>query len=206
MAVGKDVPWEPGHPCGSCGRAGVDTASARALLSAYYGSWEQIGVDPATGARWLCLPCGAVLRDKGLRRMPAIVNRATGSLTRPSYAELRAVLSAALPRDVAVTVPIEGRKAVLASARWGTVATDAGCITWTSAHRAALATVVELTSFGFTEGLLSHPSPPFGVLSRAPIDQHARIRQLWSSLARWREDVAAWPLLVRLARRDKDAK
>lgn len=205
MPLGKTVAWESGHTCGNCRRDGHETASARALLSAYYGSWEQIAPDPDSGQRWLCLACGSVLRNKELRRVPMTIDRAKGALRHPSFATLRRLLAEPISRDLAVTVPIEGRKAVLASARWGAVTTDAGALDWTSAHRVALAAVVELTSYGFTEGLLSHPSPPFGVLSKAPIDQHARIRQLWGSLNRWREDVAAWPLLVRLARRDKEA-
>jgi len=126
-------------------------------------------------------------------------------MTRPTYEQLRELLRERIPADVAVTVPIEGRKAVLAKARWGAVATDSGSMDWTKAHRRALSAIEELTSHGFTEGLLGHPSPPFGVLLKVDPARHARIRELWQSLAPWRADVGAWPVLVRLTRRDKAA-
>ncbi|WP_286347304.1 hypothetical protein [Frondihabitans sucicola] len=137
--------------------------------------------------------------------MPITITR-DGTLSRPSFAELRTLLSERIPADLAVTLPIEGRKAVMADARWGAVATDSGSLPWTAAHRRALASVVELTSYGFTEGLLSYDAPPFGVLSKVSVRDHARVRELWNSLGRWRPDVAAWPTLVRLARRDKDSE
>ncbi|BDZ52455.1 hypothetical protein GCM10025867_46960 (plasmid) [Frondihabitans sucicola] len=204
MPLGKTVAWEDGHTCGNCGEA-TETALARTILSAYYGSWEAIAVDAEGGKRWLCLPCGWTLRDKDLRRMPITITR-DGTLSRPSFAELRTLLSERIPADLAVTLPIEGRKAVMADARWGAVATDSGSLPWTAAHRRALASVVELTSYGFTEGLLSYDAPPFGVLSKVSVRDHARVRELWNSLGRWRPDVAAWPTLVRLARRDKDSE
>lgn len=203
MPLGKPVAWEDGHTCGNCGEA-TETALARTILSAYYGSWEAIAVDAVGGKRWLCLACGWTLRDKDLRRMPITITR-DGALSRPSFAKLRTLLSARIPADVAITLPIEGRKAVMADARWGAVATDSGSLQWTGAHRRALASVIELTGYGFTEGLLSHDTPPFGILSKVPFSEHARVRELWNGLARWRADIAAWPALVRLARRDKDA-
>lgn len=127
-----------------------------------------------------------------------------GTMLRPTFAELRELLSTRLPRDAAVTVPVGGRKAVMANARWGAVATDFGTLDWTGAHRGALGTITTLLSLGFTEGLLSRESPPFGILSKLPPAQHMEVRQLWYSLAPWRRDVEVWPLLVRLTRKDKD--
>jgi hypothetical protein len=203
MPLGKVVSWEQGHVCGSCKRT-VETALARTILSAYYGSWEHIDVDAESAKRWLCLPCGAVLRDKDLRRRPITITK-RGEMSMPTYQELRDALRDRIPADVAITLPIEGRKAVLAAATWGTLSTDAGSIQWTRAHRRALASIEELGALGFTEGLLSYPSPPFGVLAKIAPDRHQRVRELWQSLAAWRSDVASWPALVRLSRQDKVA-
>lgn len=199
-AVDKPVSFEgPGH-CGNC-RTVTAVAPAHRILTSQFGSWDHIVADEH-GNRWLCAPCAWAYRAADYRRRSTIITT-TGHLTHPEAHQLRTILQRPIPADTAVIVPTSAKKIVLPRGRWGTLTHDAGTLTWTPRHRAAINAAARLRELGCSESDLTQTSPPFRVLSAHPPDTQAEIAALWRTLAPMRRDALLMPLIQYLSRKAK---
>lgn len=194
----KPVVFETQRTCGNCQRL-RDTAPAKRVLTSQFGSWGDIIQDPK-GGRWLCLPCASTYRATDVRRRTSII-RQHGSLECADLGTLRAMLSNPIPADVAVVVPLSGKRLIAPRAQWGTVITDTCLLKWSSRHKRLMDHAVTLREMGFTETGLRAPSPPFVVLSGLPVDQHAQVRSMWRDLKTVREDKTLLPFYLFLSRK-----
>lgn len=125
------------------------------------------------------------------------------SLVYPRQSDLQSMLLRGyVPGDTAVLVPVTGKKAIVLSARWGVVATDAGTVDWQRSHASALGSVLQLRAMGFREGGFVEPLPPWPVLKGLGPTDRKEAQRLWQVLAPAREDRALLPLLMRISRSD----
>lgn len=160
--------------------------------------WRSRGSQPM-----LCDDCASRYRDPALRRSPHRIDReGCHPLT---YADCASLLSAPLPADVAVTVPIGGRKHIWHHAVGGHVTTDnLPRHLWTDSCATRLSAVRQLRTLGFGEAAIAELSPRWPVLSRLNPHDRQMALALWDTLADWR---TIWtPLLaiaIRATRTDK---
>lgn len=201
-AEGKPVLDKAGEPreglsCGNC-RARTTVVSAGSVLTSRFGSWDDIIVG-AEGERFLCLPCAWTYRSVPLRRSVTLVT--TGpSLARPTGAQVRTLLQGPLPADVALIVPLSGKRIVAPRARWGQVAVDTGPFTWSASHARLLRLAVRLRGWGFGEKAMAESAPPFEILSRIRLDAHDDIRGAWREFEPARADKTMLGCYLRLSR------
>ena len=196
----KPVSFTENKTCGNCHRR-RPTGPARKVLTSQFGSWDDI-VQDHEGGRWLCLPCASTYRAADLRRRTTRIDM-NGDLTHPDLAELRTSLSKPVPMDVALIVPISGKKIIAPRAQWGKVVTDTGSFTWSARHKRSMEYATILREMGFPESSLREESPAFPILAAPPFDQHEHVRAMWKYLAPTRADKSLLPLILLLSRKVK---
>lgn len=125
------------------------------------------------------------------------------TIERPTRAGLVSALSGPVGTDVAICVPLSGKKVVLPTAQWGKVASDARVISWTPRHLRQLRAAVALREMGVGEPDLADDAPPFYLLSRTDPSEHAEITRMWRVLDPLRSDKTLLPLFLHLSRKDK---
>lgn len=129
---------------------------------------------------------------------------AASTLTFPSQAEIQAALMAGpLPGDTAILFPVSGKKALVLTARWGTVTTDSGPMDWLKSHSAALRSLLRLRELGFKESGFTESLPPLVTLRTLGRDDRHEAQNLWRSLAAVREDRTFLPLVTKISRSGK---
>lgn len=197
-AFDKPVPFSEIHLCGNCRRR-RSTAPAKKVLTSQFGSWGDIQQD-STGGRWLCLPCAWTYRSPDLRRRSTVVHL-DGTMNRPGIPALREILSAPIPADVAVIVPLSGKRIVAPRARWGQVVFDAGALQWRPRHKRLMHHATRLRELGFTETDLKADSPNHAVLTSLPVETHAEVRSMWREMHPLRDDKSLFPLFLLLSRK-----
>lgn len=206
-SVDKPVIFDNASICGNC-KTPSKTAPASRILTSQFGSWDVIMEDPK-GGRWLCEPCAWAYRSVPYRRSPAVVtvdgadDGAVSKVMWANRADLVQMLSRPIPSTMALSIPLSGKKIVLPTARWGMVATDTRVMRWTSRNHHQLQAALELRALGAGESALAEPSPPYFLLDKTELDQHARIKFLWDVLRPVREDKTMLPLFQNLSRKDK---
>lgn len=188
----KPVSFDAVHLCGNCQRR-RSAAPAGKILTAQFGSWQDVAVDP-TGGRWLCLPCAWSYRAADLRRMTTEVS-VEGASERLDTAALRERLSKPLSPNHALIVPLGGKKIVAPRAQWGMLASDHAVLAWSARHSRTLKTIMHLRELGFNEAGLSEPSPPYVVMVALDYAIHDEVKRLWSEVAWVREDKILKPLM-----------
>lgn len=196
--LGKTVPFDRGF-CGRCKRE-TEVADAIGVLSKRFGSWDDIAPDPRSKRRHLCLPCGWAYRDKSLQYHPTIIRRGAEGFEQPSGSELRTALAGPVPPDMAVMLPVSGKKAVAPLAQWGMLATDGGAMVWERRHAQAVKKLMELKRTGISETALADPAPPGYVLDGLAAEPWNRVQQMWHDLNPLRQDKTLFPMLVKLTR------
>lgn len=196
--LGKSLPFNRGF-CGRCRRE-VDVADAAGVLSSRFGSWDDIKPDEGSKRRHLCLPCGWAYRDKSLQYHPTIIRQGATALNHPTGTELRRALSGPIAADVAIMLPVSGKKAVAPLAQWGQLTTDGGLVAWDRRRAQAVKRLMWLKGLGIPEMALCDPAPPSYALNRADAQQWEQLQQIWSDLKPVRADKALFPMLVKLTR------
>lgn len=186
-----------GLRCGNCLRDTL-TVPAGSVLTSRFGSWDDIAVGP-DGSRNLCLACAWAYRSVPLRRTVTLVT-ATPSYTHPGAAEVRALLAGPVPPDIALIVPLAGKRIVAPRARWGHVVTDAGPLTWSVSHQRLLKVALRLRAWGFRERGLAESAPPFETLVDIDIAQHDQVRADWAAFEAARADKTLLGLYLKLSR------
>lgn len=186
-----------GQGCGNCRRL-VPTVPASSVLTSRFGSWDDISVAP-DGTRSLCVPCAWAYRQVDLRRSVTLVT-AEPSVTHPDPAQVRSLLDTALASDVALIVPLSGKRIVAPRARWGCLTTDSGALVWSASHRRLLRLAMQLRAWGFREQGLDEPSPPFDTLVRIDPDLHQQVQRAWAGFEPARADKTMLGVYQRLTR------
>ena len=197
--VTKPVTFAPNGPCGGCGVINVDTAPAVDVISANFGRWDDIMVNPSDGARYLCPACAYCYSNVTLRRTPMLIQQGEGAhpVTMP---EARNLLSRPLDARTALIVPLSGKKTLAPQARWGHVTFDGGTFHWARTHHEWLRAAAWLRGQGANETGLAEPSPPHVVLSRLDFEGHKAVYDAWRLLGPCREDRLMFALIVTLTR------
>lgn len=183
--------------CASCGSSGpaVDTMT---VLSGNFGDWDRM---PWRRTGLLCEACAWVFGGRAWRLYPHIVTAAP-SIQRAAPSALRAVLTAgAVPADVAVSVPVGGKRHVAPWMTWGQVVSDAGRVPWAAADAAALIELAALRARGYGEQALAEPAPPWPLLRRDSEMRDTLAR--WSACDRLRGYPPALDVALRATRKDK---
>lgn len=152
----------------------------------------------------LCCRCAGRYRDTDLRRYPHTVT--ADEHVRMSLPETTVLLSAPLPADVAVVVPVGGRKHLWHHCRGGHVTSDqVPAYRWDEQCAARLGAVAELRALGFGESAIAETAPRWAVMGRLSPDEQTEALRLWPLLDEWR---TIWrPLLdvaVRATRTPKE--
>lgn len=194
----KPVTFETFRLCGNC-LSRRKVGPAQRILTSQFGSWDDVVQDPE-GGRWLCLPCASTYRATDLRRRTSIIHQ-DGTLDRPDLIALRAVLNRPIEPTTAIIVPLSGKKIIAPRATWGRLVTDTCTMQWTARHKRLLGYGVALREMGFSESALREESPPFVVLAELPVEEHARVRDMWREWKVIREDKTVLPLFLFLSRK-----
>lgn len=206
-SVDKPVMFDHAAVCGNCETASL-TAPASKILTSQFGSWDAIIEDPK-GGRWLCDSCAWAYRSVPYRRAAAIVTLSEagegmgGKVEWATKADLVQALSRPIPSNMAISIPLSGKKIVLPTARWGMVATDARLLRWSPRNHRQLKAALELRALGTGEVALAEPSPPYYLLDKTDTGDHPRIKMLWDALKPVRDDKMMLPLIQNLSRKDK---
>ncbi len=169
--------------CARCATPGDELTATRSVVSKVFTAYDG-WYDPAGSG--LCPSCAWGYTTPELRRSPHLIT-VIPQLEPLSPSRLRTVLSAPVPADAAVVVPLHpGRKHLLPAAQWGQVTVDDACLTWsaTDAHR--LEVMCQLRAMGFGPKMLLAPGPNWSVLRRLPSRSRATARELWPVLDPWR--------------------
>lgn len=169
---------------GTCARCRVitDLTPLRATLSENFTGWGS--VDPA--GEGLCESCAWGFREAVLRTRPVVVHRDWGALW-ASRLEVTQCLSFALTDEVAVSLPVDGRKHLLPHAEWACVVSDDGPLVWGQAQASLVTLVAELRQAGIRENEFVEPVPPFRVVSLVMSDTAATLDLMarWELLRPW---------------------
>lgn len=206
-SVDKPVTFEHEAVCGNCERQSL-TAPAKKVLTSQFGSWDSIIESPA-GGRWLCSACAWAYRSVPYRRTPSIItleetgNGVSGKVEWASKADLVQALSQPTPSNVALSIPLSGKKMILPVARWGMVATDTKVFRWSPRNHRQLQAALELRRMGTGEPALADPSPPYYLFDKTDPAEHSRIRELWAVLKPVRDDKTMLPFIQNVSRKDK---
>lgn len=205
-SVDKPVTFDSDALCGTC-RERAQTAPAHLILTSQFGSWDAIIVDPKTGARWLCAACAWAWRAVKYRQKATIVRLSEDgdvSVEHPPLTGLLDALDGPIPLNVAISVPLSKKKAVLPTARWGQVAFDTMRTTWTPRMLRQLRAARHLRARGVAEPDLLADSPPGYLLAKVDTpEEHDLVVRLWRALDPVRHDKTFMPLLLTLSRKDK---
>lgn len=196
--LGKTLPFNSGF-CGRCHRES-EVADAAGVLSSRFGSWGDIVPDERSKRRHLCLPCGWAYRDKQLQYHPTIIRYGDTTFQHPTGTALRQALSGPIPGDVAIMLPVSGKKAVAPLAQWGQLTTDGGPTRWDRRRAQVVKQLMWLKSLGIPEMALTDPAPPVYALNRADPEQWGKLQQTWRDLQPARADKTTFPMLVKLTR------
>lgn len=196
--LGKTVRFRRGF-CGRCQRD-ADVAEAVHVLSKRFGSWDDITPDRQSKRRYLCLPCGWAYRNKVLQFHPTILRQGDTAVRHPKGTELRAALSGPIPPDVAIMLPVSGKKAVAPLAQWGELTTDGGPTLWDRRRAQAVKQLMWLKGIGVPEMRLTEPAPPAYVLNDSDPQQWDQVQRAWRDLKTVRADKSLFPMLVKLTR------
>ena len=206
--VDKPVVFDREVLCGTCRKA-LPGAPANRILTSQFGSWDAVVPDPVSGTRWLCAPCAWAWRATAYRRRATIIRKSEGAkgaevaVAHPNRAELVEALTGPIQADVAICVPLSGKKAVLPTAQWGRLASDATTLLWTSRDLRYLRSILRLRNLGTGEADLREPSPPYYLLAKTDPCLHEDIARLWEFLQPIRENKVLFPLFLHLSRKDK---
>lgn len=196
--LGKSVAFTEGF-CGACGRR-REVAAAAEVFTSTFGSWGAITPDPLTGSRHVCLPCAWAYRAKELRHHPTIISCDGATYTHPSGSELRAALSRAIPSNVAILLPITGKKAVAPQGRWGMLTTDSGPLNWSRDLARHVRDLLWLKARKCSEPMLSEPAPPSGILDKLSPEDWTAMQEAWARTSTVRTDKTLYPALLKLSR------
>lgn len=192
------MPFERGF-CGTCLQH-TEVALAATIFTSTFGSWDTIRVDPATGNRHICLPCGWAWRAKELQYHPTIISRDGATFCHPNGAQLRAALNGPIAADIAILLPITGKRAVAPHARWGTLTTDTGPFKWERRHARLVQALLTLKKRGLTEPTLKEDDLPQYVFDKVPADLWEDTYAQWRRIAPVRQDKPLFSALLKLSR------
>ena len=169
--------------CARCGELGVELVATSTVVSRTFTGFDGWAQPSAWG---LCMACCWAYRGTGLRTIGLVTRRPRWrTVTRRVAGE---VLTAALPHDMALIIPLRGRKHPLPSAVWGRVTVDDAQLSWTVRDADRLRVVQRLRSQGFGPRMLAAPSPPWPVLRGLPEEAWVSVLAGWESLAVWRRN------------------
>lgn len=206
-SVDKPVTFDHESVCGNCEKPSL-TAPAGKVLTSQFGSWDAI-IEAPQGGRWLCDACAWAYRAVAYRRAPAIITSEEagsglgGRVRWATKADLVDALSQPTPSNMALSIPLSGKKMVLPAARWGMVATDTKRFRWSPRNHRQLQAALELRGLGLGEPALAGPSPPYYLLDKTDPAQHPRIKELWDVLRPVRDDKTMLPFIQNVSRKDK---
>ncbi len=182
------VPRPPStHPsrgdgtCSLCRGTGP-LIDAHRVVSDKFTDWDQYPTGRAV--RW-CTGCCWVYTDPSLRTRPWLV---TAVEARPLDAgDLATLLSAPIPHDTALTVPISRHKHLIPRARYGVITTDDAHLPWGTLQVQLLTVVKRLRTLGFGEAALLQADPRWQQLSRLGAVDAAWTLDVWPQLEPWRQ-------------------
>jgi len=176
-------PSELGHGrCARCDTSGWTVAATAAISDHWFGfdAWRT-----ASRPR-LCIVCAWLYATADLRRHSHIITAAP-TLQQAGPSQLYSLLSQPLPADTAVAVILRpGRKHVLPNAKWGRIAADDTCISWSTSDTGRLATMKRLRRLGFGSHQLAAPAPAHTVLTKLEPAQQLEALDAWQALDTWR--------------------
>lgn len=188
--------------CGNCLQR-AECAKAADVLTWKFGSWDDVQADD--GGRWLCLPCAWAYREARYRRSISMVHGDALVQWPTPKTWTSMLLSGPLPLDVALVVPVGGKRVVLPRAQWGKVATDGRTFTWSPRHKRVLEAGVALLQVGASRQSLREAGPPFWLVKEAgerlPIKE---LHRLWRGFNPARKDKVMLEMYLRLLGTDRE--
>lgn len=171
---------------GECARCAVlgPIVPLKDVVSENFTGWE--GLDPS--APGLCVSCSWGYTPVELRTRPVLVHREEGAIWATPDQVLTS-LCQPFPPDMALSMPVAGKKHLLPYAEWGTVSSDGGPLPWTQEAANLARTLVELRFMGVREKELSAPAAPYRVVIALMSDTEATMRILnaWTELHAWQD-------------------
>ena len=189
---GAGSPASASSVVGVCARCGSQACvvAVRAVVSKNFTGYDGWAT-PGCGG--LCPACAWAHTSAVLREVAHQVSQVGPHLAALQREDLAEVLAkGALSPGCALVVPLRpGRKHVIAAARWGQVATEAGAMPWRGADARALGAVVRLRAAGFGPRMIAAPAPAYPVLRALPAHQVPVVLGDWAALAPWRAG-GAW--------------
>ena len=92
-----------------------------------------------------------------------------------------------VPPEIAVTLPLAGKKHLLPQAEWGTVSSDSGGLPWTEEAAALTILVASLREAGVKETEFIEPVPPYRIVAATLTDTNATLSLMthWEELRTW---------------------
>ncbi len=199
----KEVVWEADKQCSLCATADLDCTDTAKLFHLNFSGWDEMRPPGDDGRRWLCRACAWAYKTPLGRRHATIVDAGSGTceFVSPGECGQRLVGWERVPPDVAIVVPLGGKRIVFPRARWGTVVTDTGPLpSWGPYLRAMTTSLIELRAIGFNEHALNEPTPPFAVMTTLTAEQRTRVRSMWRSTNQVRTTKTLYPVLIKLTR------
>lgn len=192
----KSLRWLPQGMCGQCRqRDGREVALAHKVLSARFGSWDDI-IPTTDGVQWLCRACAWAYRDTTARR--TLYRVSAEDSTPISWTSLAdSLLTGQLPDRVAFSAPVGGKRIVLPRLQWGAVVSDHGIVHWHNQHAQVVRMLRSIRAAGCNEHTLLSPQAPIGVGSTPTVQ--AEVAQMWDALTPARRS-PLWQFLVKLSR------
>lgn len=162
--------------CCRCGRIAPVTPVC-AVVSAKFTAWDQL--TPGDG---LCQPCAWAYTASSRLLMLAIHE------TRAEVIDTATLFDHLMgsPRNMALVVPISGRKHNLPHAQWGTIRIDNINLVWHTGDVTRLQVVGSLRSRGLPAAALADPSPPWSWIATQPAELRSAALREWDVLAPWR--------------------
>lgn len=160
--------------CARCKQTGYLTPLS-AVISHNFTGWE--GINPA--ADGMCQPCAWGFNQTILRTQPLYIDDQLARFA--SLHELSDLLTAPLPSNIALTVPIAGKKHLLPYAHWGRITSDAGTHVWGPHEATLMRDIIKLRLSGVTSVALAQTAPPIKLLIEQP-----GIHTTWAQLNQWR--------------------
>jgi len=169
---------------GVCARCEVITVlmPIQEVVSSNFTGWEGL----APEAQGLCESCSWSFRESRLRINAVLVHSELGAVW-ASRDQVTACLQVPLTEEVALSVPILGKKHLLPYSEWGTVVGDDGALPWREPEAKLTCVVVALRSFGVRESEMGEPVPPYRVVSDLLADTQATLDLMakWEELRPW---------------------
>lgn len=178
-----EAPMNKAGRCGLCATISQRASRIKQVISAKFTGWDTYTTD--ADPLW-CPACAWLHTDSTLRSRPWLITPTVGHT--PTRTELTTLLTAPLPADVSVTVPLSRKKHILATAQWGKVATDDRILPWDAVEASRLADLRWLRDLGFNEAALAETVPRFEQLTRIPVSLMQQVMDRWVGLNPWRAD------------------